>query len=142
MRPTPDTRDSYPHFLTLGTRWADNDVYGHVNNSVYYYYLDTVVNRWLLEEGLLKLEGAEIIGLVVNTGLDYFESLAFPEDVHLGLRVGRIGSSSVRYEVGIFGASQTAAAQGHFVHVYVDAKTRKPVPLPEAWREALDALTD
>lgn len=140
-RPRPDTRDRYRVFRTIGTRWADNDVYGHVNNVVYYSWFDTAVNAHLIEQGALDIERGEVIGLVVETQCNYFAPLAFPHDVQAGLRVGRIGGSSVRYEVGLFaaGAAQ-AAAQGHFIHVYVDRRTRRPVSLPSSLTRVLEQL--
>ncbi len=141
-RPTPDTLDSYPYQITLSTRWADNDIYGHMNNAVYYFYFDTVVNRWLIERGLLELGKSEIIGLVVDTGCSYFAPIAFPDEVTMGLRVSKIGTSSVRYEIGMFRAGETtaASAQGHFVHVYVDEKTRRAVSIPDEMRATLAEL--
>jgi acyl-CoA thioester hydrolase len=119
----------------------DNDVYGHVNNVVYYSFFDTVVNRYLIEAGALDIHNGGVIGLVVETGCQYFAPLAFPDMIDAGLRVERIGRSSVRYEVGLFRAgSEQAAAQGHFVHVYVDRDSRRPVPLPELLRQALDRV--
>jgi len=119
----------------------DNDVYGHVNNVVYYSWFDTAVNAYLIEQGVLDIERGTTIGLVVETQCNYFAPLAFPQTVEAGLRVARLGGSSVRYEVGLFaqGAPQTAAA-GHFVHVYVDRTTRRPVPLPGSLRAALQPL--
>ena len=140
-KPTPHTRDAYPHHLTIPTRWADADRYGHVNNSVYYFYFDTVVNRWLVEAGLLALENPERIGLVVETACNFFAPIDFPQDVTAGLRVARIGSSSVRFEIALFTDGDSACAQGHFVHVYVDADTRRPLPIPDTMREALGTLT-
>jgi acyl-CoA thioester hydrolase len=140
-RPVPTTRADYPHFLSINTRWSDNDIYGHVNNVVYYSYFDTVVNEYLIRHGVLDLEAGKTIGLVVETHCSYFASLAFPESIDAGLRVTRLGSTSVHYEVGIFSAgSGQPAAQGHFVHVYVDRDTRRPVPLPEALAAALKPL--
>lgn len=142
-RPVPTKRADYPHFLSINTRWSDNDMYGHVNNVVYYIYFDTVVNEYLIREGALDLEAGKTIGLVVETHCSYFASLAFPDRVDAGLRVTRLGSTSVRYEVGIFSAgSEQPAAQGHFVHVYVDRDTRRPVPLPEALVAALKPLVN
>ena len=140
-RPRPQPREAYRHFSPIGTRWMDNDVYGHVNNVVYYSWFDTAVNRYLIQSGALDIHGGEVIGLVVETQCNYFAPLAFPQGVEAGLRVARIGSSSVRYEVGLFaeGASESAAA-GHFVHVYVDRSTRRPAPLPTALMNALQAL--
>ena len=119
----------------------DNDAYGHVNNVVYYSYFDTVVNEYLIRAGVLDVEHGETIGLVVETQCNYFAPLVFPERVEAGLRVIRIGSTSVRYEVGLFKEGYAhAAAQGHFVHVYVDRATRRPVELPAALRAALEPL--
>lgn len=119
----------------------DNDVYGHVNNVTYYSYFDTVVNQYLLEQGVLKIGESAVIGLVVDTGCQYFSSLAFPDAIEAGLRVAKLGNSSVRYEVGIFlKDAEVASAQGHFVHVYVDAENRRPVALPQGLRVALGAL--
>jgi acyl-CoA thioester hydrolase len=142
-RPVPTTRADYPHFLSIGTRWSDNDLYGHVNNVVYYSYFDTVVNEYLIRHGALDLNAGKTIGLVVETHCSYFASLAFPERIDAGLRVARLGSTSVHYEVGIFSAgSEQPAAQGHFVHVYVDRESRRPVPLPEALVAALKPLVN
>ena len=141
-RPTPKTLDSYPHHLTLQTRWADNDVYGHVNNSVYYFYFDTVVNRWLIDNSLLEIGKSETIGLVVGTSCDYFAPISFPDSVTSGLRAAKIGSSSVTYEIGLFRNDETtASAQGTFVHVYVDEATRRPAKLSEKMRNTLGHLT-
>ena len=141
-RPVVIPRAAYPHFLPITTRWMDNDVYGHVNNVVYYRYFDTVVNEYLIRAGALDIEHGETIGLVVETQCSYFEPLAFPERVDAGLRVARLGTSSVRYEVGLFREDAVQpAAQGHFVHVYVDRATRRPVAaLPDALRAALAPL--
>ena len=142
-RPVPCTRADFPHFLTINTRWSDNDLYGHVNNVVYYSYFDTVVNDYLIRHGALDLEAGKTIGLVVETHCSYFASLAFPQRIDAGLRVARLGTSSVRYEVGIFGEGSTEAdAQGDFVHVYVDRETRRPVPLPEVLVAALKPLSN
>ncbi|KQR86039.1 thioesterase [Burkholderia sp. Leaf177] len=142
-RPVPTKRADYPHFLSINTRWSDNDIYGHVNNVVYYSYFDTVVNEYLIREGALDLEAGKTIGLVVETHCSYFASLAFPDRVDAGLRVTRLGTTSVRYEVGIFSAgSEQPAAQGHFVHVYVDRDTRRPVQLPDALVAALKPLVN
>lgn len=139
--PGGETRAHYRHFLAIPTRWMDNDAYGHVNNVVYYSYFDTVVNEYLIRAGVLDIERGGVIGLVVETQCRYFSELAFPQAVHAGLRVARIGSSSVRYEIGIFAdAEQAACAQGHFVHVYVDRSTRRPTPLPAPLRAALERI--
>jgi acyl-CoA thioester hydrolase len=141
-RPAPRTRSDYRHFSTVSTRWEDNDVYGHVNNVVYYSFFDTAVNRYLIGAGALDIHQGGVIGLVVETHCNYFAPLAFPHDVEVGLGVARIGGSSVRYEIGLFvpGLPLTAAA-GHFVHVYVDRATRRPVELPAPLRAALQPLT-
>ena len=135
------TRSAYRHFLPLQTRWADNDVYGHVNNVAYYGYFDTIVNEYLIRAGALDIHGGAVIGLVVETGCKYYAPLAFPEALVGGLRVAKIGNSSVRYELAIFRAGEEKpAAEGHFVHVYVDRATRRPVPLPEAFRRVLERI--
>jgi len=140
-RPQPDTRKAYPHLSRITTRWMDNDLYGHVNNAQYYSYFDTVVNRYLIGAGALDIHAGEVIGLVVETHCNYFAPLAFPQDVEAGLRVAHLGSSSVRYEIGLFAPDQPlAAACGHFVHVYVDRATRRPVPLPAPLMQALIPL--
>ena len=140
-RPTPNTLNSYPHHLTLPTRWADNDVYGHVNNSVYYFYFDTVVNRWLIDNGLLEIGKSETIGLVVGTSCNYFAPISFPDNVVAGLRTAKVGNSSVTYEIGLFRNDETtASAQGSFVHVYVDEKTRRPVKISEWMKETLTQI--
>ena len=141
-RPTPNSLDSYPHHLTLQTRWADNDVYGHVNNSVYYFYFDTVVNRWLIDNGLLEIGKSDTIGLVVGTSCDYFAPMSFPDTVVAGLRAAKIGSSSVTYEIGLFRNDETTAiAQGSFVHVYVDEKNRRPSPISAKMKTKLGGIT-
>jgi len=134
-------RSAYRHFLPLQTRWADNDVYGHVNNVAYYGYFDTIVNAYLVGEGGLDIHEGAVIGLVVETGCRYFAPLAFPEALEGGLRVARIGNTSVRYELAIFAAGADApAAEGHFVHVYVDRATRRPVRPPERLLSALERI--
>ena len=139
--PSPPDRSAYRAAVPLATRWHDNDVYGHVNNVVYYAFFDTAVNRWLIEAGLLDLETAETIGLVVRTECDYFAPLAFPQRIEALVAVERLGTSSVTYRVGVFAEGEaTAAAAGRFTHVYVGRESRRPVPLPSAWRTALQAL--
>jgi acyl-CoA thioester hydrolase len=139
-------RAEFAAWRTITTRWSDNDVYGHVNNVVYYSYFDTAVNVWLIEAGLLTLAESEPavtqpIGLVVETQCRYFAPLAFPDDVSIGLRVAHIGTSSVKYELAVFrNDDEAAAAQGHFVHVYVDRVTRRPAALPSEWRQRLEQL--
>jgi acyl-CoA thioester hydrolase len=140
-RPLPELRAGYRHFRVISTRWMDNDVYGHINNVQYYSFFDTVVNGYLIAKGVLDPQASAVIGLVVETKCNYFDGLTFPDEIQAGLRVGRIGGSSVRYEIGLFRHEAThAAAQGHFVHVYVDRATRRPVALPEALRQALEPL--
>ena len=134
-------RSAYRAWREIGTRWADNDAYGHVNNTVYYQWFDTAVNAWLIEAGLLDVAAGDLIGLVVETGCRYARPLAYPEPVEVGLAVERLGTSSVNYRLGVFAKGEAeAAAEGHFVHVYVDRTNRRPVPLPEAWRERLAQL--
>ncbi len=140
-KPVAQLRSTYRHFLLIPTRWMDNDVYGHVNNVVYYSYFDTVVNEYLIRTGVLDVEHSTTIGLVVETQCNYFSPIVFPERVEAGLRVARLGASSVRYEIGLFKEGvDEAAAQGHFVHVYVDRATRRPAVLPDALRAALAPL--
>ncbi len=140
-RPTPQTRAAYPYHHPIQTRWADNDVYGHVNNVTYYAYFDTAVNAYLAGQGALDLTGGEVIGLVVETGCAFFAPVAFPEALSVGVRVARAGRSSVRYELAVFQEGlAAAAAQGHFVHVYVGRDSRQPVALSAALRAALDPL--
>lgn len=135
------TRTDYKLILRLQTRWADNDIYGHVNNVAYYGYFDTIVNEYLINAGALDIHNGTVIGLVVETGCQYFAPLAFPESLDGALRVSKIGKSSVRYELGIFKDGQDiAAAEGHFIHVYVDRKTRQSTPLPDAFRDALTKI--
>nr|WP_026319213.1 acyl-CoA thioesterase [Amorphus coralli] len=141
-RPGPGHRGDYRAFRTIGTRWMDNDVYGHMNNVVHYSLFDTAVNGWLIEAGVLDIRSGTQVGLVVETGCRYFAEMAFPDVVTAGLRVARLGKSSVRYDVGLFrNDEERAAAEGFFVHVYVDRETRRPMPLAPALRAALAALT-
>lgn len=140
-KPEPLPRTAYRHFQTIPTRWMDNDVYGHVNNVVYYSYFDTVVNQYLIEQGVLDIERSPVVGLVVETQCNYFASITFPDTVHAGLRVARLGSSSVRYEIGLFrNDDPETAARGHFIHVYVDRENRRPVELPAGLRATLERL--
>lgn len=140
-RATPDRRDSYRYFQTMTTRWMDNDSYRHMNNTTYYSFFDTIVNQYLIENGVLDIEKSEVIGLVAETMCSYFKSLGFPSKVTVGLRVGRLGTSSIRYEIGLFEEqADEASAQGHFVHVYVNRETGRPVQLPEALRSVVSGL--
>ncbi len=135
------TRSDFRVFRAIPTRWHDNDVFGHVNNVVYYGWFDTAVNAWLVENGFLDLAGSGTVGLVAETSCTYFESVAFPETVEAGIAVERLGNSSVTYRIGIFrqGGGQ-AAAQGRFTHVYVQRAGQKPVPIPAPLRAALSAI--
>ena len=136
-----ELRDTYRHFQAIPTRWADNDVYGHVNNVVYYSFFDTVVNQYLIEQRALNLETSTVIGLVVETQCEYFGPISFPDVVHAGLRVTKVGNSSVRYEIGLFRNEEKAAsAQGYFVHVYVDRTSRRAIAVPIDMRLVLEKL--
>ena len=140
-RPQARLRSHYRVFRDIGTRWMDNDVYGHINNVVYYSWFDTAVNAHLIEQGALDIHQGAVIGLVVETQCHYFAPLAFPQTVQAGLRVAQLGRSSVRYEVGLFAeGAETTAACGHFVHVYVDRATQRPVHLPESLKNTLETL--
>lgn len=140
-RPVPSNRTGYRAFQHITTRWMDNDIYGHMNNVVHYSLFDTAVNGWLIEKNVLDIHGGEQIGLVVETGCRYFSEMAFPDSVSAGIRVARLGSSSVRYEVGLFrNDEETAAAEGFFVHVYVGRKSRRPQPLNAALKAALESI--
>lgn len=134
-------RSDYRHFQPITTRWHDNDLYGHVNNVVYYGYFDSAVNTYLIEVGELDIHAGPVIGLVVSSSCDYFASIAFPERIEVGLRVGKLGNSSVHYELAIFkhGEPQACAA-GRFVHVFVDRASNRPVSIPETLRAALSRL--
>ena len=141
-RPPPPVRSDYQHFLEIPTRWNDNDSYGHVNNAVYFYYIDTVVNCFLIDKGLLDIKNGKMIGFAVDTGCKFFSSIEYPDIVHAGLRVTKLGNSSVTYDIGLFRNDETkAAAQGYFVHVYVDAETRRPVKILDAMRGILKEIS-
>lgn len=136
-----ETRDRYPHFMTLQTRWSDNDIYGHVNNVTYYSYFDTVVNCFLIDAGGLDIQTGVAIGVAVETMCKFRQPLAYPEAIDAGLRVGKLGNSSVRFEIGIFRQGEDeASAAGHFVHVFVDRTTNKPMPIPDQIRSALESI--
>jgi len=140
-RRSAEPRAAYPVFSVITTRWMDNDVYGHVNNVVYYSWFDTAVNALLIERGALDIHHGQTIGFVVETQCNYFAPIAFPQTVEAGIRVAQAGRSSVRYEIALFAeGADTAAAQGHFVHVYVDRATQRPMPLPEPLQRVVDAL--
>jgi acyl-CoA thioester hydrolase len=139
--PAVGRRADYKHFLAIPTRWMDNDIYGHVNNVTYYSYFDTVINRYLIDFGGLDIQAASIIGVAAETQCRFRRAFAYPEPVEAGLRVGHLGNSSSRYEVGLFGAGEDEArAEGYFVHVFVDRTTNKPVPIPPEIRVALEKI--
>ena len=135
-------RSDYKHFLTIETRWMDNDVYGHVNNVVYYSFFDTAVNRYLIDEGVLDIRAGDTVGFVVETSCTFEKPITFPDRVTAGIRVARIGTSSVRYEIGIFrNDDDESSAYGHFVHVYVDRARERARPIPDEMRAALEKIT-
>ncbi|WP_370541725.1 acyl-CoA thioesterase [Actibacterium sp. 188UL27-1] len=147
-RPTPNSRAAYPHFEILATRWADNDIYGHMNNAIHYQLFDTAVNGFLLREGILAGPGAAkcrgdatTIFLVVSSSCDYFAELAFPQTIAAGLRIAHLGKSSIRYDIALFADdAETASAQGHFTHVNVHPQTRRPEPINQTARTILNRL--
>ena len=140
-RPSPSSRSAYKAFRSITTRWMDNDVYGHVNNVVYYSWFDTAVNRLLVVNGLLAIHEGDVIGLVAETGCRYFSPTAFPDEIQAGVRVAHVGTSSVRYEIGLFrNKEEEAAAVGYFVHVYVDRETKRPVTVDDRMRGFLESL--
>jgi acyl-CoA thioester hydrolase len=139
MRDTP--RSAFPHLLALPTRWMDNDSYGHVNNVNYYSFFDTAVNRYLIDRGVLDIHQDDIVGFVVETSCSYFSSISFPDLIHVGVRVAKLGNSSVRYELALFRNDEPLpSAAGHFVHVYVDRRSNQSVPIPQQVREVLAGL--
>lgn len=139
----PTKRESYWHFEAMPTRWGDNDSYGHVNNVVYYAFFDSAVNRHLIQRGVLDIAASQTVGLVVETRCTFFSSMGFPDVVNVGLKVVHLGKSSVRYEIALFrNDAEECSALGHFVHVYVDRATNRPVPIPDAVRTVLQALSD
>lgn len=140
-RPAPLRDGEFPVLVPLTTRWADNDAYGHINNVAYYSFFDTAVNMWLVENGILDIASSPLVGLVVETGCRYRRPLAYPVTLRIGLRVARLGTSSVRYDVAAFDAAEDAAAEGHFTHVYVDRATGRPAPIPEEWRERFQRIS-
>jgi acyl-CoA thioester hydrolase len=141
VKKKPSNRSEYNYFTSLETRWNDNDIYGHMNNVIYYELFDTAVNKWLLTNDLLNIQNGKNIGLIVKSGCDFFSSFAYPEDIDAGMRVTKIGNSSVRYEVGLFRKNQQlSSADGFFIHVYVDRKTNKPLRLDYTFKKALDTL--
>ena len=141
MQQPQHLREHYRRFQAITTRWHDNDLYGHVNNVTYYSYFDTAVNTFLIESGGLDIHRGEVVGFVVSSSCDYFESIAFPERVEVGLRVGKLGNSSVQYELAVFREGQMqACAAGRFVHVFVDRQSNQPVAIAQALRQAMEVL--
>lgn len=146
-RPPAQVRSSYQHFLQIPTRWMDNDIYGHVNNVIYYSYFDTVINSYLIERGGLDIHDGHVIGVCAESACRYRASFVFPDVIEAGMRVSRLSGRSVTYEIGLFKQSadsapgDEAAAEGHFVHVFVERSSMKPVPIPESLRAALQELT-
>ncbi len=141
MTSTIATRADYPHWLRISTRWKDNDVYGHVNNVEYYSYFDTVINDYLIRQGGLDIHAGAVIGICAETHCRFIDSLAFPSAVDAGLRVARVGTSSVRYEIGLFSEGRDQiAAEGWFMHGFVDRDSRRPIAIPEPLRGALQRL--
>ncbi|MEK1941312.1 MAG: thioesterase family protein [Pseudomonas sp.] len=134
-------RSDYVHFQPITTRWHDNDVYGHVNNVTYYSFFDSAVNTYLIEVGGLDIHSGAVVGFVVSSSCDYFASIAFPERIDIGLRVGKLGNSSVQYELAVFKTGEEeACAAGRFVHVFVDRESNRPVSIPDGLRQALSDL--
>ncbi|MEN3277840.1 MAG: acyl-CoA thioester hydrolase [Massilia sp.] len=139
MRDTP--RSAFPHFLALPTRWMDNDSYGHVNNVNYYSFFDTAVNRFLIDRGVLDTHKDDIVGFVVETSCSYFSSISFPDLIHVGVRVARLGNASVRYELALYRNDEPLpSAAGYFVHVYVDRRSNTSRPIPAPVRALLETL--
>lgn len=134
-------REQFPHFQPIPTRWMDNDIYGHVNNVVYYSYFDTAVNQFLIERGVLDMHKGEVVGFVVDSGCSYFSPISFPDVVHAGICVSKLGNSSVRYEIALYCNEEAKpAAFGHFVHVYVERSSNRSVPIPDATRQVLRTI--
>ena len=141
MRQNPTNRSDYNHFSKMNTRWNDNDIYGHLNNVIYYELFDTVVNKWLIKNNLIDIKNGNNIGLIVQSGCNYFSSFEYPEDIEAGIRVTKIGNSSVRYEVGLFKPNDDlASADGFFIHVYVDRVSNKPITLDYEFKKKLDTI--
>ena len=141
MKKVPSNRSEYNYFTKVSTRWNDNDIYGHMNNIIYYALFDTAVNKWLINNKLIDIKNGKNIGLIVQSGCDYFSSFSYPDDIDAGIRVTKIGTSSVRYEVGLFKETeQDASADGFFIHVYVDRKTNIPLPIDYNFNKALDTI--
>ncbi|MBT8148792.1 MAG: acyl-CoA thioesterase [Gammaproteobacteria bacterium] len=140
-KPVPPPRSDYRYFTALTTRWHDNDIYGHINNVIYYSYFDTIANHFLIHRGGLNIQIGDVIGVVVNSSCDYFSSIAYPDELEGALRVGKLGNSSVTYELAIFKRGEnTAVAAGTFTHVFVGRESQKPTPIPAAIRKALQGI--
>src|SRR5689334_3812133 len=134
-------REDYKHFLSIPTRWMDNDVYGHVNNVVYYSYFDTAVNQFLIERGVLDIHNGDVVGFVVDSGCSYFSSISFPDVIHAGIRVAKLGNSSVRYEIALYrNDDPLPCAAGHFVHVYVERSSNRSALIPALVRDVLETI--
>ncbi len=141
MKKNPSHISEYNYFCQLSTRWNDNDIYGHMNNIIYYALFDTAVNKWLIKNKLIDIKNGQNIGLIVQSGCNYFSSFEYPENINAGIRVTKIGKSSVRYEVGLFKEKEElSSADGFFIHVYVDRKTNKPITLDYNFKNALDTI--
>ena len=141
MQKNPTNRSDYNYFSKMSTRWNDNDIYGHLNNVIYYELFDTVVNKWLIKNNLIDIKKGKNIGLIVQSGCNYFSSFEYPEDIDAGIRVTKIGNSSVRYEVGLFKSNDDlASADGFFIHVYVDRVSNKPINLDYEFKKKLDTI--
>lgn len=142
-REPPPCRADFRWFQDVPTRWMDNDAFGHANNVVYYAWMDTAVNRFLIDHGLLHITSSSVVGIVAENGCRYLSQIAYPDDVTVGLAVVRLGRSSVRYRVGVFrNAAETASAEGHLVHVYVDRATMRPVVIPDFMRAAMQKISN
>ena len=141
MQKNPTNRSDYNYFSKISTRWNDNDIYGHLNNVIYYELFDTAVNKWLIKNNLIDIKNGNNIGLIVQSGCNYFSSFKYPEDIEAGIRVTKIGNSSVRYEVGLFRPNDDlASADGFFIHVYVDRVSNKPITLDYVFKKKLDTI--
>lgn len=141
MKKNPSHISEYNYFCQLSTRWNDNDIYGHMNNIIYYALFDTAVNKWLIKNKLIDIKSGQNIGLIVQSGCNYFSSFEYPENINAGIRVTKIGKSSVRYEVGLFKEKEElSSADGFFIHVYVDRKTNKPIALDYNFKNVLDTI--
>jgi acyl-CoA thioester hydrolase len=141
LKKKPSHISEYNYFCQLSTRWNDNDIYGHMNNIIYYALFDTAVNKWLIKNKLIDIKNGQNIGLIVQSGCNYFSSFEYPENINAGIRVTKIGKSSVRYEVGLFKEKEElSSADGFFIHVYVDRKTNKPIALDYNFKNTLDTI--